>query len=115
MFKTNSSKIILVFFAAILSSNVSADTITCSNMEIDTVYLEGPRDDEFYLQNKLVIKLTGVCAGRSWVHIGISHPAMNGFLSIALSAKEQNRKVSIAVNTSNQNGTSNQLAFIGIH
>lgn len=106
--------IILLLLLTISISSVKAETIYCPNMNILYVYVEGSRDDNFELQNKLVIFFLQECAEKRWTHTNIDSPAMSSFLAVALSARANDfGRVSIAVNTSDQTSLSNDLAFIG--
>ncbi|WP_459780166.1 hypothetical protein [Photobacterium sp. R1] len=99
----------------LLFSSISmAETIDCEGITLDKVTVEGSRDDKHFFENKLVIKLIQSCGGKSYVHADLSHPAFNGFLSVALAAKAAERKVNISVNTSDTTELSNQVAYIGI-
>ncbi|WP_283130814.1 hypothetical protein [Enterovibrio norvegicus] len=105
---------ILAIAAALISSSAIAETVDCTNMGIVGVYVEGKRDDNFFFQNRMVIKYSKDCGGKRWSHTDIDNRAMSGFLSIALAAKASGKKVNIATNTSTQTQLSNQLAYIGL-
>ncbi|HEY0924138.1 hypothetical protein [Rheinheimera pacifica] len=106
-------KILSVMLMIFHATSQSA-TVDCANMVINSVTVEGPRDDQHVFQNKLLILFQSECASKRYVHASLDHPAFNGFLSIALAAKASNRKVHIGVNTNEQTGASNQLAHISI-
>jgi hypothetical protein len=106
-------KYIGVFFLFFYSSAFAA-TVDCPAMSISSVAVEGPRDDQHIFQNKLIILFKSECASKRYVHADLDHPAFSGFLSIGLAAKAAGRRVDIAVNTNEQTGASNQLAYIAI-
>ena len=102
-------------FAAIsFVSNATAQTINCSDLAIDSVVVEGARDDGNYFQNKLIIKLSEECGGQLYAHMDNQNPAFNGLLSMALTASTTQKPVNIGVNTNNTTKLSNQLAYISI-
>ncbi|MFT4941825.1 MAG: hypothetical protein ACI88A_004896 [Paraglaciecola sp.] len=84
----------------------------CDNVKLETVVVEGPRDDNFYFQNKLLLKLDQECFGMDYVYAGLKHPALNGFIAIALAAKAADKPVRIAINTNTTTALSHQIAFI---
>ncbi len=109
------NKIVKIFFGSLiyLSMNITlADTIDCKDLKIISVTVEGPRDDGFVFQNKLIIQLNGLCAGKQYMHADLNHPAFDGFLSVALTAKTLEKFVKVAVNTSSTTFASNQIAYI---
>ena len=104
-------KILLVISCLIPLQSIAAIE-HCDNVKLKTVVVEGPRDDNFYLQNKLVLKLDQECFGMDYVHAGLKHPAFSGFLAIALAAKAADTPVRIAINTNTTTPLSHQIAFI---
>ena len=106
------SSLMLIFGLA--TPQVIAATTDCKNIAIQTVAVEGPRDDNHFFQNKLVLVLDKPCAGKTYVHAALTHPAFDGFLTTALTAKTTNTKVTVSVNTSNTTNLSNQIAYIAI-
>lgn len=107
----------LAFIALLLVSMVlpvKADTVNCPNMVIKNIYVEGERDDDYMLENKLAIYFSTMCKGKQWVHLDVTSPLMASYLAVALSANAQKKKVNVAINTSDTTEVSNQLAYIGI-
>ena len=94
--------------------SAQASTHDCKNVSIKHVYVEGPRDDNFEFQNKLIIQLDGNCYGRSYLHADLHHPAFDGFLAVALQAKAYNLRANVSINTSKSTSRSYQIAYVGI-
>lgn len=94
-----------------ISATALADTIQCTNKQITEVTVEANRDDGFDLSDKVVIKMTGTCAGVSVGYIDNSHPASLHFLQAALAAKTTGATVAVALNTDFpvRNNNNNQL------
>lgn len=105
-------KKLLVFITCVFCLPLNAATINCDNMKLDSVIVEGSRDDGHFFQNKLIIKLEGECNGKIYAHADLNHPAFNAFLAIALAAKASEKFVSISVNSNNVTPISNQIAII---
>ena len=109
----NNLRIVTTIFLSLVSLNLMAETISCENVPITSLYAQGDRDDGFVFHNKFVIEFAGGCGGKTWAHFDLSNPAASSFISTALSAKAMGKNVIIGVNTSNQTNLSNQLAYIG--
>ncbi len=107
-------KKVFAVISCLISLPLNAATIDCHNMKLESVIVEGPRDDNHFFENKLIIKFDQECNGKSYVHADLTHPAFNGFLSIALAAKASEKLVSISVNSSNTTQLSNQIAYIAL-
>lgn len=107
-------KRIVMVSALLMALPVHAELFQCQNVTFTDVTVEGPRDDGFVLQNKLVVKFSPACGGMERAHLSIADPLFNGFLSIALVIKTTGGKADIAVNTSEQTSFSNKLAYISI-
>jgi hypothetical protein len=101
-------------------SSSYAATTHCDNFYISDVWVEGARDDNHALANKVVVRIKDSdgsykqCGGKDYLHIENTSPAYSGMLSIALTAQTTGKKVEIAINTSTTTAYSNQLAFIRI-
>lgn len=98
-----------------------ADTVTCKELYIDHVSLQGDRDDGMGFSNHLILSFkdkNGVekeCGDMPYAHLSLTHPAVNQLHSNALAAKMANAEVVILVNTSKKILTlSNQLSVVGI-
>ncbi|WP_419227331.1 hypothetical protein [Alteromonas sp. OM2203] len=105
---------IVLMLALTLPAYSYAGVVSCNDMTVKNVTVEGKRDDGFYFENKLIVEYNQPCAGKKYTHTNLSNPAFNGFLSIALAAKSTDSKVEIAINSSNTTPQSNQLAYISI-
>ena len=112
---------ILILLAWIpLVSN--AALVTCDNVYISDVWVEGNRDDGFVLQNTMLIRIKdtgGVytqCNGKDYFHLENTSQAFSGMLSIALTAQTTGKQVQISINTnqSTSNAYSYQIAYIRI-
>ncbi len=102
----------LIALTCLVSLSATAATEDCHNIKLESVTVEGPRDDNHFFANKLVLKLDQECSGKSYAHADLSHPAFNGFLSVALAAKNSNLAVTVSVNSSKQTDLSNQIAYL---
>ena len=98
----------------LISSFSMAETTNCTGITLVNVAVQVPRDDNHFFQNRLTIKLAQECAGKSRIHAKLDHPAFNGFLSLALTAKSSGKPVDIAVNTNQATSISNQIAYISL-
>ena len=107
-------KKIFIFLSCLIPLTSIAATTDCHNVKLVGVTVEGPRDDNHFFENKLVLKLDKECDGKNYAIADLNHPAFNGFLSIALTAKSTGKPVSISVNSSSQTKLSNQIAWIGL-
>jgi hypothetical protein len=106
----------LVLFLFVFSSfSALSATVDCHNIKLDVVAVEGPRDDGHFFQNKLILKMNKQCSGKIYAHANLNHPAFNGFLSAALSAKATDQSVTVSVNTNNTTISSNQIAYIALN
>lgn len=104
-----------VGIVAICNSGISwAERVACHGVMLGNVAVQGPRDDNHFFQNRLTIKLIEDCAGKRYIHANLDHPAFDGFLSVALTAKTLKKAVNIAVNTSQATSISNQIAYISL-
>lgn len=99
----------LVFF---VNYTCLAATTECADVGLIGVTVEGNRDDSHEFQNKMILEIDKPCAGKKYLHADLSHPAFNGFLSIALAAKSMNKRVTVSVNSSNVTYASIQIAYI---
>lgn len=107
-------KKILTVLSCIIPLTSIAATTDCHNVKLVSVTVEGHRDDNHFFENKLVLKLNKECDGKSYAHADLNHPAFNGFLSIALTAKSSEKLVSISINSNNKTSLSNQIAYISL-
>jgi len=107
-------KKLLIALTLIMSSQVHSATITCTEINVQEVRVEGTRDDNHFFSNKLVIELDQSCGGKKHAHAALDHPAFDGFLSIILAAKASGSEVIISINTDNLPQISNQIAWVGI-
>lgn len=96
-----------------------AETVTCEDIYIETVTVEGDRDDGMEFANKLIITfkdqngLNYRCGGEKYSHLELDHIAAKPLLSLALSAQVTGREVIVLVNTNDKISTiSNQLSAI---
>ncbi len=103
------------FWLMFSAHNAQAATIECSSVELNSVVVEGNRDDGHFFQNHLILFLANECGEKKYAHVALEHPAFNGFLSIALAAKSAGKRVNIAVNTNDATAISYQLAYISLH
>lgn len=104
----------LIVFAFFVSYTCLAATTDCADVGLIGVTVEGNRDDSHEFQNKLILEIDKPCAGKKYLHADLSHPAFNGFLSIALAAKSMNKRVNVSVNSSNVTYASIQIAYINL-
>lgn len=113
--------IMLVGLLGALSSSLAfADTLNCNDLYVSHVYNIGARDDNFMLQNMMVVRLEdglgnlAQCGGKDYFHLEIGSPAYAGMLSTALTAQTTGHPVQLGINTNTGSGTalSHQLAFI---
>lgn len=106
-------KVFTILLCVIPLTSIAATT-DCHNIKLESVTVEGPRDDNHFFENKLVLKLDQECGGKNYVHADLNHPAFNGFLSIALTAKSSEKLVSISINSNSNTQLSNQIAYISL-
>ena len=113
----------LLFFLIFIPTISFADTVTCKDIYIKTVDVQGARDDGMAFGNNLVVSFKDgggsdyYCGGAKYAHLemGSSLTIANSLLSLALSAKVADLEVSVLVNTSDKISTlSNQLSVISI-
>lgn len=102
----------LTVLACFVSCTCLAATTDCADVGLIGVIVEGNRDDSHEFQNKLILEIDKPCVGKKYLHADLSHPAFNGFLSIALAAKSMNKRVNVSVNSSNVTSASIQIAYI---
>lgn len=103
---------ILICILLITSYATFSATTDCADVSLLSVTVEGNRDDSHEFQNKLILEIDKPCAGKKYLHADLSHPAFDGFLSIALAAKSMNKRVNVSVNSSNVTSASIQIAYI---
>ncbi len=103
---------LLLLSMLFVSHTIFAATTNCSEVRLIGVVVEGDRDDKHEFQNKLILEIDKPCAGKKYLHADLTHPAFNGFLSVALAAKSMDRLVTVSVNSSNVTSESIQLAYI---
>ena len=106
--------------SALLPLTASAEFITCSDVYVERVSVQGDRDESHYFENKMILRLKGpsgeamLCGNKEYITLSNTHPAYNGMLSIALTAFTTNKKISVSVNSSVGSSLSNQLSAITI-
>ena len=99
------------------------DVVTCKNVIVSQVTVEGDRDDGFYFSNNMVLMLKDQsgnvvsCGDKQYVSLGLNHPAFSALLSVALTAQTTKQSVTVLVNTNSNVTTmlSNQLGAIVIN
>jgi len=113
------NKILILSLLATISTTTKAEFITCKNVKLSIVGVQGDRDDSHPFNNKLIIQLknssnaTIQCGGKNYIHLDNTESATyNSLLSIALSAYAAKLNVNVSVNTSSQTDDSNKLSVI---
>ncbi len=104
----------LFLLSILLLPSISyAELINCGQHGIDTLYVQGDRDDNGAYANTAVVVLTGdLCNGKSTIYIENDNPNYDAFLSILLTAKATNEMVGVKVNSSKTIAGATQMAII---
>jgi hypothetical protein len=117
----NKIRLLICVFALSITCFTYADTVTCKNLYLSVVSIQGDRDDNMGFANHLILSfkdkndVARECAGAPYVHLSLNHPAVGQLHANALAAKMANSEVFILVNTNEKISTlSNQLSVVGI-
>jgi hypothetical protein len=117
----NRIKFLICVLALSVTGFTYSDTVTCKNLYLKVVSIQGDRDDNMGFANHLILSFKDKndvvqrCAGAPYVHLSLNHQAVGQLHANALAAKMANSEVFILVNTNDKiSALSNQLSAIGI-
>ena len=86
--------------------------LDCGVVKLNEVMIQGDRDDGHPHANSLYLVIDSFCDGANGFYIKNTHPAYNGFVSLALTAYSTTKKINMAVNTSNKIDGSTQISIL---
>lgn len=106
----------IAILAVLLLPNVSqADLLSCGVHSINTIYIQGDRDDNNPHANNVIVSIDGAtCNGNNLIYIENTSANYNAFLSGLMTAYASGMKIGIYVNTSKTIPGATQISLINL-
>lgn len=97
----------VMFIASFIPFIAEAALLSCGKHKIETISVQGNRDDNHSHANSFMLTLTDMqCNNSPFLIMKNDHPAYQSMLSIAMAAKLSGAEVEVIVNTSKIVGVS---------